>query len=295
MHPAYSVIFFTTSSGAGYGLLFWLSLLHVIGAGPGRWLSLGALILATVLITAGLLSSTFHLGHPERAWRAFSQWRSSWLSREGVLAVATYLPMMGLGLIWLFGLPGGLVPVLALLCAVGAVATVWCTGMIYASLPTIRHWHRSDVPVLYLLLGAATGAVLLSLFTHGFGLLSGIALLVALAGKAWYWMSVDRTPGQYTADMAFGMPNLGAPTPLDPPHTQPNFVMREMGYVVGRKHVQKLRSGVMLLMFVGAIAAATGMPAAAVLLAAAAVWMERWLFFAEAEHVSMLYYGAARA
>jgi DMSO reductase anchor subunit len=48
--------------------------------------------LAALLVTLGLLSSTFHLGHPERAWRAFSQWRSSWLSREGVAAVATYLP-----------------------------------------------------------------------------------------------------------------------------------------------------------------------------------------------------------
>jgi len=87
MHPAYSVIFFTTASGAGYGLLFWLSLAHLIGRGPGNEASVLALILATVLVTAGLLSSTFHLGRPERAWRAFSQWRSSWLSREGVVAV----------------------------------------------------------------------------------------------------------------------------------------------------------------------------------------------------------------
>ena len=50
------------------------------------------MIIALVLITAGLLSSTAHLGRPERAWRAFSQWRTSWLSREGVAAVFTYVP-----------------------------------------------------------------------------------------------------------------------------------------------------------------------------------------------------------
>jgi hypothetical protein len=61
---------------------------------------------AAYLVSLGLLSSTFHLGHPERAWRAFSQWRSSWLSREGVAAVATYLPA---GLLFLaLVLPGGL-------------------------------------------------------------------------------------------------------------------------------------------------------------------------------------------
>ena len=35
-----------------------------------------ALALALLLITAGLLSSLKHLGRPERAWRALSQWRS---------------------------------------------------------------------------------------------------------------------------------------------------------------------------------------------------------------------------
>jgi hypothetical protein len=55
-----------------------------------------SLVIGGVLVTLGLLSSTFHLGHPERAWRAFSQWRSSWLSREGVAAVATYVPAAAL-------------------------------------------------------------------------------------------------------------------------------------------------------------------------------------------------------
>ena len=93
MHPAFSVIFFTSASGAGYGLLTLLGLFATLD-----WLPLNApfnlsvITLALVLITAGLLSSTAHLGHPERAWRALSQWRSSWLSREGVFAIITYIP-----------------------------------------------------------------------------------------------------------------------------------------------------------------------------------------------------------
>src|SRR6266702_1302037 len=77
--------FFTTSSGVGYGLLAWIGLLAPIGALPlTRQFGAVSLLLALGCITAGLLSSTLHLGHPERAWRAISQWRSSWLSREGV-------------------------------------------------------------------------------------------------------------------------------------------------------------------------------------------------------------------
>ncbi len=104
MHPAYSVIFFTTASGAGYGLLIWIGLVQLFAGLPEhqgfRW---AAFIFAFGLVTAGLLASTAHLGRPERAWRAFSQWQTSWLSREGVAAVFTYVPA-GLLAIWaLFG------------------------------------------------------------------------------------------------------------------------------------------------------------------------------------------------
>ena len=89
MLPAYSVILFTTSAGAGYGLLFLLAIVMPRGSVPlDTSFAVVSMGLALVLITIGLLSSTFHLGHPERAWRAMSQWRSSWLSREGVAAVS---------------------------------------------------------------------------------------------------------------------------------------------------------------------------------------------------------------
>ena len=78
MHPAYSVIFFTTASGAGYGVLIWMALLAATGAvAPSPPVGITGFVIALGLITLGLLSSTFHLGHPERAWRALTQWRSS--------------------------------------------------------------------------------------------------------------------------------------------------------------------------------------------------------------------------
>ena len=88
MQPAYSVIFLTTATGTGYGLLALLGILRATGDLPDdRAFGVFALGLALALISAGLLASTAHLGRPERAWRALSQWRSSWLSREGVLAI----------------------------------------------------------------------------------------------------------------------------------------------------------------------------------------------------------------
>lgn len=312
MHPAYSVIFFTTSSGAGYGLLVWLSVSEMFFPSfIGRWLAFGMLVLALLLITAGLLSSTFHLGHPERALGAFSQWRSSWLSREGVVAVATYIPSGLLGLIWLFGFETELTFWFCFASVIGAVLTVICTGMIYGSLPTIRQWNRRDVPWIYLGMAAATGGVLYGLILSFLGEMSSLIVMivalclsVAAAQKVRYWHSIDADPGQYTAEMALGVKGLSNLRPLDPPHTTPNFVMREMGYSVARKHALKLRRLAVICMFaiplfaffiLGAVLAAPVAFCIATLSVGVGVAVERWLFFAEAEHVSQLYYGAARA
>ena len=312
MHPAYSVIFFTTASGAGYGLLFWLALGHAIGTYPTNdWGFALGLVLALALISAGLLSSTFHLGHPERAWRALSQWRSSWLSREGVAALLTYLPSGLLTLCALFGFDSfGTLP-LALLSAAGAGLTVYCTGMIYACLKTVREWHSPQVPLIYLSLSAMSGAVLLALLVSIAGkpsnappALAFALLCVSLALKLRYFRHIDRRETRFTAAEALGM-GTDHLRPLDPPHTQPNFVMREMGYAVARRHALRLRRIALLCLFgLPALALAltllTGAaPVVFALLAtafmAAGLVMERWLFFAEATHVSMLYYGAKAA
>ncbi|MBU0779657.1 MAG: dimethyl sulfoxide reductase anchor subunit, partial [Alphaproteobacteria bacterium] len=88
MHPAPSVILFTTFSGLGFGLLFWLGLGQ---PAPTGWVAFAFFALAYAMAVGGLLASTFHLGHPERAYLAVTQWRTSWLSREAIASIATLL------------------------------------------------------------------------------------------------------------------------------------------------------------------------------------------------------------
>lgn len=309
MHPAYSVIFFTVSSGAGYGLLAALALAALFGllpAGLAFWLV--AAVLSLGLITTGLLSSTLHLGHPERAWRALSQWWTSWLSREGVLAVATYpvaLAFFGAG-----ALGGGesLTKALAVAVIVCCAATVSATAMIYAALKTIPHWHDRRVLPGYLVHAAVTGFLwLLALMTVWGGDVSAVAILavaacVVAAGVKWsYWTSIDGARTGPTAETATGLGALGAVRPLDPPHTQKNYLQNEMGYRVARKHAAKLRRVAFIAGYVvpallaATVTEATGLPAilvagVTVIVAMTGMLVERWLFFAEARHVVMLYY-----
>src|SRR5438046_10257879 len=93
MHPALSIVFFTTASGAGFALLFLLGLAAPLGLLPqSGWFGFVALATAFILAAEGRVSSVFHLGRPERVWRAFSQWRSSWLSPDGAMSALTLVP-----------------------------------------------------------------------------------------------------------------------------------------------------------------------------------------------------------
>ncbi|MFP3920847.1 MAG: dimethyl sulfoxide reductase anchor subunit family protein [Dichotomicrobium sp.] len=313
MHPAYSVIVFTTMSGAGYGLLALLGALGAAGLLPAdRWFGFAAFAVALGLVTVGLLASTFHLGHPERAWRAFSQWRTSWLSREGVASVVTYVPAGIYGIGWVFfEQNGGLWAIAGVLTAICSAITVYCTAMIYASLRTIPRWSNPWVPPVYMALALATGAILLVACAQIFGLYAAwmgwmavAALALALLLKLAYWGSIADARRGYTAEQATGLGHIGKVRQLEAPHTQANYVQREMGYQVARKHAGRLRKLVLVCAFaVPAVLVALGTvapPVAAVMLTllalistALGVAAERWLFFAEAEHVVTIYYGAA--
>jgi len=313
MDPAYSIIVFTTASGAGYGLLVLVSLLAIVGAlPPTTGLGLAALGAAAALISAGLSSSALHLGRPERALGAFSQWRSSWLAREGVAAVATFAPLGLFGIGWVFfNDVGGFFAWMAAACALLALLTVSCTAMIYASLKPIQRWRNGFVLPGYLALSLYSGSLLLVLLTRAFGVyrpafgvLAVILLSVAWTIKWGYWRHIDATPAQISLGAASGLSRLGEVRLLEAPHTEANFVMREMGYAIARAHARKLRVVVHVALFLaplallGVVAAGPPIPAEsaallAVLSAALGVAVERWLFFAEARHVSMLFYDRA--
>jgi DMSO reductase anchor subunit len=285
MHPAPSVILFSVMSGLGFGYLAFLG----AGAMPVSGMAVfGAWALGYGLAVGGLLASTFHLGRPDRAWRAFSQWRSSWLSREAVLSVAALLtlaPMalsdwLGLGLPrWIGWIGAGL-----------ALATVGTTAMIYAQLKTVPRWNHWTTPATFFGFALAGGATLAG---QGYAplLLLGLAVLMPVG-----WHLGDgrfRSRGQTMAS-ATGLGRIGVPRVFEQGHTAGNYLLREMMFRVGRKHAVKLR---VIALLAGAVLPALILPLHPMALLPAAILhaigalAQRWLFFAEAEHVVGLYYG----
>jgi DMSO reductase anchor subunit len=309
MHPAASVIAFTVASGAGYGLLFVLGVIYARAPLPlSREYALVPLAAALILIATGLAASVAHLGRPARAWRAFSQWRSSWLSREGIAALASFIPALYLGAaVWRAEFAAD-TRLAGAACALLALLTVYCTARIYTSLPPIPAWRQPLVLPGYLAIGLLTGALALwwlltlAVWTLPPPLalaLAGLALTTA-AIKLGYWRAIDRALAVPSTAQAVGLEALGRVRTFEAPHTEVNYLMREMGFVLARRHARRLRA--LAIVLLGALPAAATLVAllarrhepalalGATLAAGLGALVERWLFFAEARHHVASYY-----
>ncbi|WP_209504940.1 MULTISPECIES: DmsC/YnfH family molybdoenzyme membrane anchor subunit [unclassified Ruegeria] len=288
MHPAPSVILFTTLSGLGFGLLFFLGLGFPAVSG---WVAFVFFAIAYGLAVGGLMASTFHLGHPERAWKAFTQWKTSWLSREGWCAVLA-LVVMGLYAIGVVFLDRHW-SLLGWIGALMSLATVFTTSMIYTQLKTIPRWNMNLTPAMFLSFSLAGGALLAGQTRVAIPL-----LLIAAFVQILYWKKGDKALEASGTDLgtATGLGNRGTVRAFEPPHTGTNYLLREFVHVVGRKHAEKLRVISFVLAFVLPVLLLVlpfnhFLALLAVASHLAGVATSRWLFFAQAEHVVGLYYG----
>ena len=303
MHPAASVIVFTTLSGLGFGLMIMLGL----GFGPsdpvvGPLAGLAALGMAGV----GLMASTFHLGNPQRFLKALTQWRSSWLSREGCVSVVLMTLFFAYVVLWWWnGAPNAF---LGLWSAILAALAVFCTAMIYAQLKTVPRWSTPWTVPMFLGYALAGGLICVMLARAVAGDATPVAytfaLLIASAAMYMYRrmaMAVTLASAGSSPETATGLGHLGTVRLLEPPHSSPNYLMKEMVHKIGRKHAEKLALisvilGIFVPLFLVIVAREPSAFQIFALLTALVLHYggalaSRWLFFAEAEHVVGLYYG----
>lgn len=288
MHPAPSVIIFTIFSGLGFGLFFLLGLGFFLA---DYWLNFLLFFLAYGFSIIGLLSSLFHLGNPQRFLKAFSQWKTSWLSREGVFSTSTLIIMAPFAIGKIF-LDKEFV-ILGIVGSVLAIVTIFCTAMIYAQLRTVPRWNSFLTPVLFVLYSLGGGAFLINE-----GRLAAFILILSSLLQVYAWLNGDQLFKKAVSNVesATGLGNIGKVRLLEGPHTGTNYLLKEMVYIVGRKHRIRLRiigfilvgvlPGLILLLFNFNLL----LLILAFLMHLIGISLIRWLFFAEAEHVVGLYY-----
>ncbi|CAG0957681.1 sulfite dehydrogenase (quinone) subunit SoeC [Burkholderiales bacterium] len=324
MRPDFSVLLLTTLIGAGQGLFLALytaeiyALFDLLPAQDGRAFHAPGALIALVLLAAGLAASFFHLGRPERAWRAAAQWRTSWLSREVIALPAFMAAVAAWGAIHYVGyrpalatLPSGIpVEATAALGAAGtllAFALFLCTAMIYACLPFLREWASALTPLNFTLMGGASGFTLAAAYAAAgapslarfFAVWALVLTLAAGVGRLASLARNARLRPKSTPQTAIGIKH-------------PRIVQKSMGFMGGSFNTREFFHGkagtfvrsvrwaflaaafaVPSLLLAAYLAGAGGaLLPAAFLVQYCGLLAERWYFFAEANHPQNLYYRA---
>ena len=300
MNPAFSVIFFTTLAGASQGLFLALFAVELSGFESDQLIPWGAAT-SLVLAIAGLVASFFHLGHPERAWRAAMMWRTSWLSRE-VIALPLFIAAVGLwgaAHVWGWGYTPWIGAVAVLTCA----ALFLCTAMIYVSIRFLQEWASPLTVLNYTLMGCASGwtlaSVLAAMTSSRWALpLATGALCWTLAAAAGRWASLRRNARlkpRSSVQSAIGF-NHGKVVQRSMGFGGGSYNTREFFHGKSAAFLRSIKWWFLLLAFVLPSALLALTPATLPWLALAfalqylGLLAERWFFFAQANHPQNIYY-----
>ncbi len=320
MKPAISVILLTTLIGVAQGLFLAyysaevLSLLLIL---PNQVLvgSGCAGIISLVLLVGGLIASFFHLGHPERAWRAATMWRTSWLSREvialpitmGLIFIYSVLKLTGDHQI-MFNLGNGnqveLATVVGFFAMIAVFVLFICTAMIYTCLKFLQEWHSPLTVLNFILMGCASGFVLASALSayhdpQVFGYISGTAMVLSVAALASRYASLARnrnlrSPSTLQTAIGIHHPNIRQ---IAQGAMGGSFNTRAFIHTYGPAVVQLARRFFLIagfiipvLLLVISNESPVVICTLAFLIQYTGLLAERWYFFIEAKHPQNLYY-----
>jgi len=306
MRPQFSIIFFTTLAGMAQGCLFFLALLNFhTQLIPTSFLTSLAFPVGLCLLTLGLIASFFHLGHPERAWRAVMMWRTSWLSRE-VIALPALMIVTGVAY---FYACTSQIPQWVWVALLITTVVLWiCTAKIYQCIRFIQEWSHPSTLINFIILGMSSGLMLLDLLICIWGetiqvnisLLSAVTfilLFLSLNLKLWMWHRNKGLQPKSTLASATGIKESNI-RQISMGLMGGSFNTREFFHHQTERMIKSIRKITLLCAYIVPLmmlASAINFPNAVVFAIALAIHYvgllaERWMFFAEANHPQNLYY-----
>ncbi len=320
MKPAFSVIFLTTLIGAGQGLFlayYSVEILTLLSILPGEQItgSSRAGLLSLAMLIAGLVASFFHLGHPERAWRAATMWKTSWLSREvialpsaiAMIFLYTLLKLSGNEMVVYHlanGTPVSLHIVIGYIAFFAVLLLFLCTSMIYATLKFMRQWHTPLTVLNFLLMGCASGFTLAAtmsthydpqLFSYFSAFAIGLTMVALISRFASLIRNKNlRKPSSLQSAIGIHHPTIRQ---MAQGAMGGSFNTRAFIHGYGAAVVKLARRFFMLAAFVLPVVLLSISNENALMICTFAfvlqyigLLVERWYFFIEAEHPQNVYY-----
>ncbi|MDI6801833.1 MAG: dimethyl sulfoxide reductase anchor subunit [Thermodesulfovibrionales bacterium] len=315
MHPEISLILLLVLSGIGQGIFIILALIDMIlsaSSGMSDATIYAGTIASLAFISTGMAASIFHLGNPQRGWKAIIKWNRSWLSREavsiGLFAGSAFLYLtvhylgMSVSLKILFGLAG----------IVSAFLLYISSSMLYAKIRFIREWSNIYTVLNFIVFGITGGGAVLYAIVNilqpdfpyismlnsvliALGLLSLILKLFAYRFNETFYMPLTLKHALFINDRNIKLMSTG--TSYD------NYNTIEYSYPLSERQIIMQQTVVIVFAFVIPIllwlAASKGVFATALSVVAAismtaGLLLERRLFFVQGNHIQNLYYSNFR-
>ncbi len=176
--------------GTGSGLLWWATLGLIAGLPY-----FPAALIGLMFVAAGLFMVWLEIGKPWRAFNVYFRPQTSWMTREGIVA----LPLFAAGAISVF-FAADLAPPLssqsaeipAVLTAVLSLAFLYCQLRILNSARAVPAWREPRAMVLIGLSGLTEGLGIYLLLTAILGIVSVVTMammLVMLIARALAWQA----------------------------------------------------------------------------------------------------------
>lgn len=325
MHPAFSVIFLTTLLGIGQGLFLalvtaqlYIAFNLVIVDEPAQFYVVGTFI-SLAFLGLGLIASFFHLGHPERAMKTITQWRTSWLSREVIALPAFMLFVTLYGAAHFFSLDFIIINItenisLSLTLSLGLIGTILCftlficTGMIYACIKFLQEWATPLTVINFILMGGASGFTVASVYAalqaqNLLNFFAGWAIVLTVIAALTRLLSLYRN--------ARLKPKSSAKSAIGVRHSKirqsaqgamgGSYNTREFFHGMSFNGVRIIKWLFLLLAFavpltlltVGLMQKLTILFISAAVIQYLGLIAERWFFFAQANHPQNIYYQCA--
>ena len=303
MKPAWSVILLTTLIGTGQGLFVAAFIVDLLKKDAAQNLVAMSCGVSLLLLAGGLVASFFHLGRPERAWRAASQWRTSWLSREVIVLPAFMAAVALYGLSAFFSFERKFSLFIGAAGAFLCLALFVCTAMIYACLKFLQEWHTPLTLANYLLLGTASGFTLaVPIAVLAYPQFAGVLALAAfvIGAAAYLVRCISLVRNRRLRPKSTTATAIGIDHPRIAQKAQGfmggSFNTREFFHGRPDRVVRAARWMFLLLAFpapawlLGWGGGSLQVFVAAFAIQFAGLLAERWIFFAEAKHPQNLYY-----
>lgn len=193
-----SIIYFSVSVSIGYGIMLVLSILsYNFSISTASEAKIIISSLSIFFIFTSWIALVLDLGSHKKILLNVKEWKKSWIGKEIIAIFFTFFLYIFFYFLWIFSNNKNLLHILILISGISSLIIIYFSSKIYDSLSTIPIWNNPFVSITYVLNAISSGCLVIFLIYYYFEIdqnlifyLLVIILPTTLFIKLLYWHSI---------------------------------------------------------------------------------------------------------